>query len=34
MISYEVCIGLIMLTTVVCAGSLNLTELVEAQRDV
>jgi NADH-quinone oxidoreductase subunit H len=34
MISYEVCIGLIMLSSVICAGELNLTKIVEAQKDV
>jgi NADH-quinone oxidoreductase subunit H len=32
MISYEVCIGLIMLAVIVCAGSLNLTDIVNAQK--
>jgi NADH-quinone oxidoreductase subunit H len=32
MISYEVSIGLIILSVVVCTGSLNLTEIVMAQR--
>ena len=32
MISYEVCIGLIMLAVIVCAGSLNLTDVVNAQK--
>jgi NADH-quinone oxidoreductase subunit H len=34
MISYEVALGLIILGTVILAGSLRLTEIVEAQRDV
>ena len=29
MISYEVCIGLIMLSVVICAGELNLTKIVQ-----
>ena len=33
MISYEVCIGLIILSVVVCAGDLNLTNIVTAQED-
>jgi NADH-quinone oxidoreductase subunit H len=33
MISYEVCIGLIILSVVVCAGSLNLTDIVNAQKE-
>lgn len=33
MISYEVCIGLIILSVVVCAGDLNLTNIVNAQED-
>lgn len=34
MISYEVSIGLILMTIVLCTGSLNLTEIVLAQRDI
>ena len=34
MISYEVSIGLIIITVLMCVGSLNLTSIVEAQRDV
>lgn len=34
MISYEVSIGLIILTIVISAGSLNLTEIVNAQRGI
>ena len=33
MISYEVCIGLIILNVIVCVGSLNLTDIVLAQKD-
>lgn len=33
MISYEVCIGLIILSVVVCVGDLNLTNIVNAQQD-
>ncbi len=33
MISYEVSIGLIIITVVLCAGSLNLTEIVLAQKN-
>jgi NADH-quinone oxidoreductase subunit H len=33
MISYEVCIGLIILAVVVCVGSLNLTDIVNAQEN-
>lgn len=34
MISYEISIGFVMLTVAACVGSLNLTEIVEAQREV
>jgi NADH-quinone oxidoreductase subunit H len=34
MISYEVALGLIVIGTIVLSGSLRLTEIVEAQRDV
>jgi NADH-quinone oxidoreductase subunit H len=34
MISYEVSIGLIIISTILCAGTLNLTELVMAQEDI
>ena len=34
MISYEVCIGLIIISVVLCAGSLNLTDIVKAQEEV
>jgi NADH-quinone oxidoreductase subunit H len=34
MVSYEVSIGLILITVVLCVGSLNLTDLVLAQRHV
>ena len=34
MISYEVALGLIVIGTVILAGSLRLTDIVEAQRDV
>jgi len=33
MISYEVCIGLIILAVIVCVGSLNLTDIVLAQKN-
>nr|YP_008999684.1 NADH dehydrogenase subunit 1 [Calicogorgia granulosa]ACZ34424.1 NADH dehydrogenase subunit 1 [Calicogorgia granulosa] len=34
MISYEVCIGLIMISVILCAGSLNITEIVLAQAEI
>lgn len=34
MISYEVSIGLVIVTVLLCAGSLNLSKIVEAQRQV
>lgn len=34
MVSYEVSIGLIIITVLLCVGSLNLQEIVQAQRDV
>src|ERR1700739_3887668 len=33
MVSYEVSIGFVIITVLLCAGSLNLTAIVEAQRD-
>jgi len=34
MVSYEVSMGLIIITVLLCAGSLNLSAIVEAQRDM
>ena len=34
MISYEVSLGLVIITVIMAAGSLNLTEIVEAQRNL
>lgn len=34
MISYEVSIGLVIITVLLCAGSLNLTKIVEAQKHI
>ena len=34
MISYEVCIGLIIISVVLCVGSLNLTEIVLTQKNI
>lgn len=34
MISYEVSIGIILMTVVVCSGTLNLTEIVLAQKEI
>ncbi len=34
MVSYEVSIGFVIITVLLCVGSLNLTDIVEAQRDL
>lgn len=34
MISYEVAMGLIIITVIICAGELNLTKIVESQKDI
>ncbi|MGB0682783.1 MAG: NADH-quinone oxidoreductase subunit NuoH [Magnetovibrionaceae bacterium] len=34
MVSYEVSMGFVIITVLLCAGSLNLSEIVESQRDV
>jgi NADH-quinone oxidoreductase subunit H len=34
MISYEVSMGLIIISVILCAGSLNLTAIVKAQEEV
>ncbi len=34
MVSYEVSIGFILLNVILCVGSLNLTEIVLAQRNI
>src|SRR6202451_1355634 len=34
MVSYEVSIGFVLVTVLLCAGSLNLTDIVMAQRDI
>ena len=33
MVSYEVSIGFVIMTVLLCAGSLNLTDIVDSQRD-
>jgi len=34
MISYEVSIGLIIISVLLCVGSLNITDIVMAQKDI
>ena len=34
MVSYEVSIGFVMVTVLLCVGSLNLTNMVEAQQNL
>ena len=34
MVSYEVSMGLVIINVLLCAGSLNLSAIVEAQRDI
>merc|ERR1712230_103768 len=34
MVSYEVSLGVIIITVLICAGSLNLSEIILAQKDV
>ena len=34
MVSYEVSMGLVIINVLLCAGSLNLLDIVEAQRDL
>ena len=34
MVSYEISMGLVIVTVILCAGSLNITDIVEAQRDL
>ena len=34
MVSYEVAIGFVLVTVLLCAGSLNLTEIIDAQRHI
>jgi NADH-quinone oxidoreductase subunit H len=34
MISYEVSIGLIIISVLLCVGNLNITEIVMAQKDI
>ncbi|MBC6404284.1 MAG: NADH-quinone oxidoreductase subunit NuoH [Rhodospirillales bacterium] len=34
MVSYEISMGLVIVTVILCAGSLNISDIVEAQRDL